>query len=258
MENSFDELTQALGGATSRREALRRLGGFVGGALLAFAGLDGAWARARAGDSCETACRRCPQRTRKQCINVCRACPSTTLLCGPCGAVVCCSGGKGCSNGRCVCPPGLTDCGGICADLQNDPYNCGACGRTCAEGEVCDNGACVCPSGLSDCGGTCVDLASDPNNCGVCGNACSNPAAPYCVSGNCTCATGTFCNGVCTDQDSDPNNCGGCGRRCIFPFICCGGGCVDPTSDHENCGGCFQQCAPNEVCAGAFCQSSGF
>jgi hypothetical protein len=239
MDNSFDELTRALAGATSRREALRRLGGFVGGALLASVGLDGGWARAGAGDPCKAACRRCSPRTRDQCISVCRACPGTTSLCGPCGAVVCCSGGRVCYNGRCVCPPGLTDCGGYCADLRNDPYNCGGCGRACSGGEVCDNGACGCPSGLTDCGGACVDLASDPNNCGGCGNVCSDPT-PHCAGGTC----------------GDPNNCGG-GGPCIFPFICCGGVCVDVTSDPYNCGACYLQCAPSEVCAGGFCQSYG-
>src|SRR6058998_3296826 len=120
-----------------RQEALRRLGGFVGGALLGFAGLDGAWARARRGDPCKAACQRCSPWARQQCLNACRACPSTALLCGPCGGVVCCGGGKVCSGGRCVCPPGLTDCGGYCADLRYDSDNCGACGNTCAGSKVC-------------------------------------------------------------------------------------------------------------------------
>lgn len=257
MENRFDELTRALGAATSRREALRRIGGFVGGTLLAFTGLDGAWARSRHGDACKAACRRCSPGKRQQCIDVCRACPSTTLLCGPCGGVTCCGGGKVCSGGRCLCPTGYTDCGGACVDLRYDAYNCGACGRVCAGGTVCSNGVCVCPPGLTDCGGTCVDLASDPSHCGVCGNACSNPATPDCVNGTCGCAAGTYCGEACTDLLFDPNNCGGCGNQCLFPYICCGGGCVDPTSDPYNCGACFLQCAPNEVCAGGFCESAG-
>jgi hypothetical protein len=44
----------------------------------------------------------------------------------------------------------LTDCGGVCADLLNDDYNCGACGQACYPG-LCNNG-----------NGTCS--ICDPNN----------------------------------------------------------------------------------------------
>jgi len=46
----------------------------------------------------------------------------------------------GCDEGD-LCP-GLAECGGKCADLENDPANCGECGVACAEGQVCFRGAC--------------------------------------------------------------------------------------------------------------------
>jgi len=32
---------------------------------------------------------------------------------------------------NCVCPPGLTNCNGVCTDLRFDGSNCGACGHAC-------------------------------------------------------------------------------------------------------------------------------
>ena len=42
----------------------------------------------------------------------------------------------------CVCGPGLTDCGGTCANLRDDEANCGACGVTCAPDQYCAKGSC--------------------------------------------------------------------------------------------------------------------
>ena len=62
--------------------------------------------------------------------------------------------------------------------MQNDPKNCGKCGRECAKG-VCKNGLCdgecatPCTFPLKCCDSTCVDLANDPKNCRECGRDCS-------------------------------------------------------------------------------------
>src|SRR5215207_2977236 len=85
-----------------------------------------------------------------------------------------------------ACEAGLTDCGGICVDLQSDMNNCGACGEICESGLVpveCRSGVCEranCPVGIEYCGAVdgCRDLSSDPGHCG----ACQNP----CVSGVCS------------------------------------------------------------------------
>src|SRR5262245_2665424 len=99
MENGFDDLARAIGAPATRREAIRRLGGFVGAAVLASLGL--AEARGRK-NPCTIACRRCSGRVRQQqCTRACLYCPSTAQLCGPCGAVVCCGGGTVCSERQC-------------------------------------------------------------------------------------------------------------------------------------------------------------
>ncbi|HET6345453.1 MAG TPA: hypothetical protein VFH51_11005, partial [Myxococcota bacterium] len=71
---------------------------------------------------------------------------------------------------------GLTDCGGFCADLSIDAFNCGGCGIVC-DGGVCEGGACPqvslgCVAPLVECAGLCADLSADPFNCGGCGIVC--------------------------------------------------------------------------------------
>jgi hypothetical protein len=44
---------------------------------------------------------------------------------------------------RCTaCPTGTTMCSGQCKDLQDDPRNCGKCGRRCTSGQECLRGRC--------------------------------------------------------------------------------------------------------------------
>ena len=56
------------------------------------------------------------------------------------------------------CPARLTNCGGLCFDLNTDPCNCGRCGNVCAGstlGKCCGNGVCggappdTCPAPFS-------------------------------------------------------------------------------------------------------------
>src|SRR5437588_4961038 len=98
MVNRFDELTKALAGGepgegsrTSRREALRKVGLGLAGALLASLGMGAAWAQG--GAACQQYCQQYPAGpTRDNCLQVCGACPNVTMLCGTTGYdVVCCS-----------------------------------------------------------------------------------------------------------------------------------------------------------------------
>jgi hypothetical protein len=84
------------------------------------------------------------------------------------------------------CQAGLTNCGGLCDNLQTDPQNCGVCGKTCAAGSVCSSGACAlsCQAGLTNCAGVCDNLQTDGQNCGVCGKVCAAPTSA-CVNGAC-------------------------------------------------------------------------
>ena len=105
-----------------------------------------------------------------------------------------------CQNGACIaaatttiapptppapltCPQGLTNCNGVCRNLDVETANCGACGRVCPG----TNQAC--------CSGVCQNLNRDPNNCGACGNDCESGVCcrgqccpttrPNCVLGEC-------------------------------------------------------------------------
>jgi hypothetical protein len=129
-------------------------------------------------------------------------------------------------------------CGGACIDSQNDPNNCGACGRVCpgvqnalpgCAGAVCGLG--VCNQGFADCdhnasNGCEINTSTDLKNCGACGKSCSAGAheAAACTGGSCqfTCDAGF---GDCNNNPSD--------------------GCETVTSvDVKNCGGCGMPCAP--------------
>lgn len=55
-------------------------------------------------------------------------------------------GGGSTSSGTAACVPShYTRCGAECFDLQNNRYNCGACGRSCPRGmDLCNHGSCDC------------------------------------------------------------------------------------------------------------------
>jgi len=82
-----------------------------------------------------------------------------------------------------VCPPGFTDCNGVCVDLLTDDLNCGRCGVACFPTERCLFGQCC---GVDEvlCGNLCTNLLSDESNCGTCGFQCE--PGLECVLGVCT------------------------------------------------------------------------
>jgi hypothetical protein len=64
------------------------------------------------------------------------------------------------SSGPKACVPShWTRCGNNCYDLQNDRYNCGACGHSCPHGkDLCNHGQCDCfEYDKSANGGSCPD-----------------------------------------------------------------------------------------------------
>ena len=197
-------------------------------------------------------------------------CGACDRVCGAPGAVNACLGGRcglsGCLPGfgnpdgnpanGCECavagPEACNgrddDCDGVVDEgqnLQNDPLNCGACGRACAvpgADAICVAGACAlgrCRPGFGDAdgapdngcecavqnGGTEIcdgldqdcdgrvdegfDLGGDVRNCGACGRRCLPAnAAPLCAAGQCrvdTCVAGFG------DADGNPAN--GCECR---------------------------------------------
>jgi hypothetical protein len=114
--------------------------------------------------------------------------------CGPCKTCATLSGcvAKTCPDsricrwdGQCVCPAGWDICSGECADLDNDPADCGQCGVVCGPLMSCVDGKCSCEPPNTMCGTECLNLNVDRQNCGKCGNVCLPPNQD-CVAGKCT------------------------------------------------------------------------
>jgi hypothetical protein len=141
------------------------------------------------------------------CGGVCTDTKTDPLNCGGCGKVVCHN--EACRDGKPVCAPGLSPCGGAgssclgCKNLRTDPLNCGACGTACSTavtlcmpsagggGSSCQVAATGCPTGtgLTRCPASgspasCVNTSRDITNCGGCGVNCA--PGEYCADGACT------------------------------------------------------------------------
>lgn len=110
-----------------------------------------------------------------------------------------------------ACAP-ATPCGRLCADLETDPLNCGACGRTCVvpnANAACVAGECApgaCAPGFRDTNGlpddgceaevVCAEGSPCATACGTEGRlTCAGGDAPRCA------APAELCNGV--DDDCD-------------------------------------------------------
>ena len=86
-----------------------------------------------------------------------------------------------CTKGYCIssaCGTGTTLCNSICADLQTDKYNCGACGRVCTS---------------SDCvGGSCQD-GRYHDGCGATGgDGCSSDCCTNLATGEISCVSNSL------------------------------------------------------------------
>jgi hypothetical protein len=146
----FDDLTRTLATTTTRRQALKLLGGSLAGGLLAFLGVGEAGAN---GDTdCKQngkTCKKDRQCCSGSCVNgVCSSCILNTPPFTP-PTATCSSDNQCCGTGSCCqfdeeLPPG-------CFDLLN---NFSACGTSCENAPNCLNiqGATACVNGVCMCG----------------------------------------------------------------------------------------------------------
>jgi hypothetical protein len=186
---------------------------------------------------------------------------------GTCSAngVPCFSSGECCSlscvDNTCqpsqpVCPPGSMMCNGVCANIMNDPFNCGGCGNFCPGG-MCMNGACVnqppvCWDGIQngtetgvDCGGGQCAPCWDGQGCLVSADCQSN----VCI-GN-VCHSPTCVDGVKNGPESDVDCGGWCapcadGKQCFGSFDCQSGNCLNGVCQPQQ-----QQCQTAFDCPGS-------
>jgi hypothetical protein len=115
------------------------------------------------------------------------------------------------------CAAGETRCGSRCADLQSDPSDCGACGRSCVvtnASAACVAGSCdvgTCDAGYLDCDGDAINGCETPDDCAAgaacttsCGStgstACADRCAPSCEPPAESCnAADDDCDGDCDE-----------------------------------------------------------
>jgi hypothetical protein len=187
------------------------------------------------------------------------------------------------------CGTALTDCDGVCLDLQSDAKSCGSCGSACKAGQTCVAGKCSVSCGaLTRCGDKCINTNDDADHCGGCDKACSPPmgASSYCTMGQCgsICIKGfDDCNGVVTDGCETTlattlKHCGKCGNACptvdhgtagctasTCGIASCDTGFGDCDKDLKNgcetdlhisamnCGKCGMACTMLQVCSAGMC-----
>ncbi|CAD5228418.1 unnamed protein product [Bursaphelenchus okinawaensis] len=203
----------------------------------------------------------------------------------PCENNEVCMGGSNCQSGRCVCPPGMANQGGVCRDLTGTLGPC-TDSRQCVGGSFCDQSrnVCVCAVGQMPVGGVCVEVfrryKRAGHQClrdGDCHGLCSRPRC------RCQRQAGAM-YGYCTRE---PNSYGtrhaldnaprvalvgvGPGSRCGLPGLTCVNGsscmqniCLCPQGSIALSGACLQRgnalpgesCANGEECSqGTFCDA---
>jgi hypothetical protein len=203
MSNAFDELTKGLAVPVPRREALRRMGTFVAGAVLGLFGLkrpDQAGAAAvNLQALCTSACYPCRPVTLLQlranphgyanCIAICVANAGNGLAtCGVCNGsnLVFCQAGQVCQAGRCVTP--------CLGDGGNCTTNTQCCNKSCQGGKCCLGIGNACTKNAQCCSGSCGTNFFGP------GTVCCVPKGGPCNLDN----PGACCSGICFNASPNP------------------------------------------------------
>ena len=174
----FDDLTKALATATSRRQALQRIGGILGGTALAglFPGLALA-----SNSACTTFCN-AVFGAETQAAGTCISDAAHGKgLCHSCGSAnpssICCTRNASgfCSSYSATLP---------CSCDSTKCLTCDTTHGTCVSTGVACGSACCSGSTPNCCSNTCTNTQSDVNNCGQCGHGCAS--GEMCVNGACT------------------------------------------------------------------------
>jgi hypothetical protein len=219
MTNRLDEMAKALAGDLPRREALKRLGGFLVGGIVASLGLPGrASADGSVGECIQTCCQGLTGHARAECNHACQrgvqtscggvCCPSslcvagtccpTSNICGTGSSAVCCPPDTHCISGTCC--PATEMCGTATSTVCCSPPSTCISGTCCPAGTpvcvgiagptaCCPSPGICCPSPIGGPPVFCVNPANDILNCGGCGHVCTCPVGetPVCTSGTCSC-----------------------------------------------------------------------
>ena len=118
------------------------------------------------------------------------------------------AGGQG-AGGSAACTPACTNermcCNGVCANLQNDPLNCGMCGHKCVTEGYCGDGKCTTPvCGTTCSSGTCCGPSCCTGQQICCESQGPVSRAPYCTlpneQGSCPPGCAPAC--VCASPDT--------------------------------------------------------
>jgi hypothetical protein len=185
--------------------------------------------------------------------------------------------GNGCEyacaiTGREVCDGVDNDCNDNVDEtfnFQNDPNNCGQCGRRCefANGVgICQNGQCrldSCRAGFDDCNDVqddgCETDLNNPLTCGGCNNRCDPVTTSGCTNQTCRCGANQPCGGaaaVCDDLAGSCTGCldnGDCAGVAGRPF-CVNNACRQ--CDQITHAGCEED-GPTPICVDGTCQPCG-
>jgi hypothetical protein len=238
-DRRFDDLTRGLAASSTRRQALKALGGGAAGALLSVFGLRSAAAKPKAPDKKKPDC--CPKAAPTLCGRTCVDVATDPSHCGGCGAA--CIPGGTCSDGACIAPPCVTsaDCIQPADPCQASVCTEGVCvlADRCPPESTCAGGVCTCPAGTTYCAAQNVCVADclpfeplNPQTCQCDPHFCPT-GSPGCINIPC-------------NQNAD-------GQRCYCQLTIDGeSACV---VFPEGCN--LQPCHTNEQCpAGSVCVDS--
>jgi hypothetical protein len=273
----FDQLARDMARGLSRREALRRMGAGLGGALLASLGFgalrpDRAEATTPANLAiCLGAC----NQAASSCAQQCGQTTQTALTQAQQAYQTClshCAPGAG--YFRCLAACQATRTQQVQLVLEQEVQ----CARGCSQSRsACGNG---CSSNGDAIVAFCSALpAAQQSTCissGAVGGglyqACQGDATRLCQQPTgsfvCCAQANACCSGQCLDLTHDAANCGACenacpsGQSCIgglcalvcpAGLILCNGVCVDLRSDPQNCGSCGKVCPGGAQCVNGAC-----